>query len=64
MEIITLTPDIVPDYGFCGYKDAAKHVEMRRKGEWYKEYYPNGLRIKALLTPDDSTQGMIENIDG
>ncbi len=64
MEIQTLTPDNILEYGFCGYKDATKHKEMARKADWYREYYPRGLRINALVTPDDGSQGMIEYIPG
>lgn len=64
MEILTLTPENILDYGFCGYKDATKHKEMTRKSDWYKEYYPRGLRIKILLSPEDGSQGMIEYIPG
>ena len=31
IEIIDLTPDTIADYGVCGYKDAAKHLELRNK---------------------------------
>jgi hypothetical protein len=29
--IIELTPETIGDYGVCGYKDVAKHVELRKK---------------------------------
>lgn len=64
MEIICPGPENILEYGFCGYKDAAKHKEMIRKVEWYKEYYPKGLRIKILLSEKDGSQGMIEYIPG
>jgi hypothetical protein len=38
--IIDLTPDNIADYGVCGYKDANKHLELRRKIDWYREFYP------------------------
>ncbi len=64
MKIIDLTPENIADYGVCGYKDVKKHVELRRKIEWFKKYYPKGLRIKAVLSDDGSYQGMIEYIPG
>jgi len=63
-EIIDLTPDTIADYGVCGYKDARKHVELRRKIAWFKEYYPKGLRIKALVSKTGGYQGMLEYMPG
>lgn len=63
-QIIDLTPENIASYGVCGYKDVNKHLELRRKVEWFERYYPQGLRIKALLTPKGGYQGMIEFIPG
>ncbi len=62
--IIDLTPANIADYGVCGYKDVEKHLELRRKIEWFKEYYPKGLRIKALISKTGGYQGMLEYIPG
>lgn len=64
IEIIDLTPDNIADYGVCGYKDVEKHLELRRKIEWVREYYPKGLRIKALISKSGGYQGMLEYIPG
>lgn len=64
IEIIDLTPENIADYGVCGYKDVKKHSELRRKIDWFKEYYPKGLRIKAILTKTGGYQGMLEYIPG
>jgi N-acetylglutamate synthase-like GNAT family acetyltransferase len=64
MKILDLTPENIATYGVCGYKDTAKHVELKNKLEWYSQYYPNGLRIKAVLSDDDTYQGMIEYMPG
>jgi hypothetical protein len=64
LEIIDLTPDNIADYGVCGYKDAKKHVELRRKIGWFGEYYPKGLRIKVILSKKGGYQGMLEYIPG
>ena len=64
IEIIDLTPDNIADYGVCGYKDVEKHLELRRKIDWFKEYFPKGLRIKALLSKSGGYQGMVEYIPG
>lgn len=64
IQIFDLTPENIADYGVCGYKDTKKHLELRRKIEWIKEYYPKGLRIKALLSKKGGYQGMLEYIPG
>ncbi len=64
IEIIDLTPENIANYGVCGYKDVEKHLELRRKIDWFKEYYPKGLRIKAILSKKGGYQGMLEYIPG
>lgn len=64
IQIIDLTPENVVNYGLCGYKDAAKHSELQRKIDWFREYYPKGLRIKAIISEKDGLQGMLEYIPG
>jgi len=64
IEIIDLTPENIADYGVCGYKDVEKHLELRRKIDWVKEYYPKGLRIKAIISKKGGYQGMLEYIPG
>ena len=63
-QIIDLTPKNIADYGVCGYKDVKKHKELRNKIEWFNEYYPKGLRIKALITKKGGYQGMLEYLPG
>lgn len=64
ISIIDLTPENIADYGVCGYKDVEKHLELRRKIDWFKEYYPKGLRIKAIISKTGGYQGMLEYIPG
>jgi hypothetical protein len=64
ISIIDVTPENIADYGVCGYKDVEKHLELRRKIEWYRAYYPKGLRIKALISKSDGYQGMLEYVPG
>jgi len=64
IKIIDLTPENISEYGVCGYKDANKHVELRKKIEWVGEYYSKGLKIKALISQKGGYQGMIEYIPG
>lgn len=63
-SIVDLTPETIADFGVCGYKDFEKHLELRRKITWFKEYYPKGLRIKALISKSGGYQGMLEYIPG
>ncbi len=64
IEIIDITPSNIANYGVCGYKDVDKHLELRRKIDWYKEYYSKGLRIKGIISQTGGYQGMIEYIPG
>ena len=64
IQIFDLTPENIADYGVCGYKNVKKHLELRRKIDWFKEYYPKGLRIKALISKQGGYQGMLEYIPG
>jgi len=64
IKIIDLTPENIANYGVCGYKDVNKHVELRNKIEWVKEFYPKGLRIKAIISEKGGYQGMLEYIPG
>jgi L-amino acid N-acyltransferase YncA len=64
IQIVDLTPDTIADYGVCGYKDVGKHLELRRKIDWFAKYYPKGLRIKALISDSGGYQGMLEYIPG
>lgn len=64
IEIIDLTPDNIANYGVCGYKDLNKHLELRKKIDWFKEYYNKGLRIKAVISKEGEYQGMLEYIPG
>jgi len=64
IQIIDLTPENIADYGVCGYKDVEKHVELRKKIEWFKEYYPKGLRTKIIFSKQGGYQGMLEYIPG
>ncbi|MBV1728906.1 MAG: GNAT family N-acetyltransferase [Methanobacterium sp.] len=64
IKVIDLNPDNIADYGVCGYKDLKKHKELRKKIEWFKAYYPRGLRIKIVMSKKGGYQGMLEYIPG
>ena len=64
IKIIDLTPENIADFGVCGYKNVKKHLELRKKIEWFKEYYPKGLKIKVVFSQKGGYQGMLEYIPG
>lgn len=64
IKIINLTPENIAEYGVCGYKDVKKHVELRKKIEWFTAYYPKGLRTKVVFSNKGGYQGMLEYIPG
>lgn len=64
IQIIDFTPENIAEYGVCGYKDVDKHLELRNKINWFKEYYSKGLRIKAAISKKGGYQGMLEYIPG
>lgn len=64
VEIVDLKPNTIADYGVCGYSDVKKHVELRRKIEWFAKYYEKGLRIKVIMSKKGGYQGMLEYIPG
>jgi hypothetical protein len=64
IKIADLSPENISEYGVCGYKDTKKHLELRKKIDWFREYYPKGLRIKALISEKGGYQGMLEYIPG
>jgi ribosomal protein S18 acetylase RimI-like enzyme len=64
IKIIDLNPKNIADYGVCGYKDVKKHLELRKKIEWFNEYYSKGLRIKIIISKKGGYQGMLEYIPG
>jgi len=63
VEIIDTNSDNILEYGVCGYKNI-KHEGLRRKIEWLKPRFSEGMKIKTLYSDKDGTQGMIEYIPG
>ena len=63
VEIIDTNLDNILEYGVCGYKNI-KHEGLRRKIEWLKARFSEGMKIKTLYSDKDGTQGMIEYIPG
>lgn len=64
VRIFNLTPNDISKYGVCGYKDVSKHIELRRKIDWFATYHQKGLQIKVLVAENGSYQGMLEYLPG
>ena len=63
VKIIDTNLDNILEYGICGYKNI-KHEGLRRKIEWLRDRFLEGMKIKTLYSDEDGTQGMIEYIPG
>ncbi len=63
IRIIDTDLDNVLDFGQCGYKSMKKEG-LPQKYEWLTDRFPEGLRIKTLVSEDAGTQGMIEYVPG
>jgi N-acetylglutamate synthase-like GNAT family acetyltransferase len=58
-EIVDTNPDSIGRCGFCGYKDG-NNLGHRRKADWLKGRYAEGLRFKVLRSQRFGDIGMIE----
>ncbi|UCG33862.1 MAG: GNAT family N-acetyltransferase [Phycisphaerales bacterium] len=63
VQVIDATADTIGQFGFCGYK-STKQEGYRRKTEWLKKRFAEGMRFKILHSPDDGAVGFIEYIPG
>jgi ribosomal protein S18 acetylase RimI-like enzyme len=63
IEIIDTNPDNVCDYGFCGYK-SIKQEGYRRKIDWLRERFSEGMRFKILHSAKDGAAGFMEYVPG
>ncbi len=62
-EIIDTNAENIDGCSFCGYKDA-NNLGHRRKTDWLKERYAEGLRFKVLRSRRFGDIGMIEYAPG
>jgi GNAT superfamily N-acetyltransferase len=62
-EIIDTNGENIGGCGFCGYK-ASSNLGHRRKTNWLKERYAEGLRFKVLRSKKFGDIGMIEYVLG
>lgn len=63
IEIINTNVDTICNYGFCGYKNI-KNEEYRRKVEWLKQRFTEGMKFKVLYSTKEGSLGFIEYIPG
>lgn len=63
IEIIDTNADNICDFGFCGYKNI-KQEGYKRKIDWLKQRFSEGIKIKVLYSPKDGFAGFIEYIPG
>lgn len=63
VEIVDTNLDNILEYGVCGYKNI-KNEGFRRKVEWLKKRFSEGMKIKTLVSETDGSQGLIEYIPG
>ncbi len=63
VTIIDATPSTVHQYGMCGYKDL-KNPGYKKKVEWVKKRFQEGMRYKILHSAEKGAIGAIEYIPG
>jgi GNAT superfamily N-acetyltransferase len=62
-EIVETNAENIDGCSFCGYEDA-NNLGHRRKTDWLKERYAEGLRFKVLRSREFGDIGMIEYAPG
>jgi GNAT superfamily N-acetyltransferase len=63
LRIIDLNLDNITGFGLCGYKNV-KQEGYKRKTDWLKKRFKEGMKVKILDSPEDGAVGMIEYIPG
>jgi L-amino acid N-acyltransferase YncA len=63
VKIIDTDAETIHEYGMCGYKNA-KHEGYKRKIEWLKQRFPEGMKYKILFSETDGAIGGIEYVPG
>ena len=62
-EVVDTSADNIGGCGFCGYK-SGKNEGYRRKSDWLKKRYAEGLRFKVLRSLEFGDIGLIEYAPG
>ena len=63
IEIIDTNLGNICDYGFCGYK-SIKQEGYKRKIDWLKKRFSEGMKFKVLHSVKDGDVGFIEYAPG
>ncbi len=63
IEIIDTNAGNIYDYGFCGFKNSEQEG-YKRKIDWLRQRFPEGMRFKVLNSVNDDSVGIIEYIPG
>ena len=63
IEVISTNANTIHNYGFCGYKDI-KQEGYKRKVDWLKQRFTEGMKFKVLYSLGGGTAGFIEYIPG
>jgi len=63
LQIINTNSSNIHEFGMCGYKNL-KQEGYRRKVEWIKQRFHEGLRYKILYSENEGAVGAIEYIPG
>lgn len=63
VSIVDANPDTIGNHGLCGYKDP-KNRGYRRKLEWLRQRFEEGMRLKVLRSERDGTIGSMEYLPG
>ena len=63
LQIIDTSADNIHNFWFCGYK-SMKQEGYRRKIDWLKQRFGEGMKFKVLHSDSDGAVGFIEYIPG
>ena len=63
MTIIEADPETIGTFGICGYKNP-KRPGYLEKLQWFKRRFKEGMKVKVLVSEQDSTVGSIEYVPG
>ena len=63
IEIIDTNAENICEYSFCGYKNI-KQEGYKRKIDWLKKRFSEGMKFKVLHSPKEGSVGFIEYIPG
>ncbi len=63
IRIVDVDAETIFETGVCGYKDKNR-LGFLDKVNWLNNRFKEGLRLKAIVTEQDGTQGMIEYLPG